>query len=188
MQMGLREANQHFSKAIKAVKAGREVVLTERGVPVAVIRPVRPAARPLGAADRAEAALQRMAAEGRARLATIPGPMPLRRWKPIRIKGSLSAALRADRDARWRWDARVRGYQRPREIVFWTLLEVDGRVLERAEAELTRGAPLRTLDALHIATALTFQADAGVRVPFITGDDQQRRAGLALSLEVVFVG
>lgn len=70
---------------------------------------------------------------------------------------------------------------------FWTLLEVDGRVLERAEAELTRGAPLRTLDALHIATALTFQADAGVRMPFITGDDQQRRAGLALGLEVVFV-
>ncbi len=94
MQMGLREANQHFSKAIKAVKAGREVVLTERGVPIAVIKPLRPA-------DGVEAALQRMAAEGRARLAKIPGPMPARRWKPLRIKGaSLSQALREDRDAR----------------------------------------------------------------------------------------
>jgi prevent-host-death family protein len=100
MQMGLREANQHFSKAIKAVKAGRDVILTERGVPVAVIKPLRPTTRPLRSADRAEAALRRMAAEGRARLAALPGPMPLRRWKPIRIKGSLSAALRADRDAR----------------------------------------------------------------------------------------
>jgi hypothetical protein len=60
-------------------------------------------------------------------------------------------------------------------------------VLERAEAELSRGTPLRTLDAVHIATALTFQADAGVRMPFITGDQQQRRAGLALGLDVVFV-
>lgn len=100
MQMGLREANQRFSKAIKAVKAGHDVVLTERGVPVAVIRPLRRASTPLSPADPAAAALQRMAAEGRARLAAIKGPMPLRRWKPIRIKGRLSAALRADRDAR----------------------------------------------------------------------------------------
>ena len=40
MRMGLREANQQFSKAIKAVKAGREVVLTERGKPIAVIKPL----------------------------------------------------------------------------------------------------------------------------------------------------
>ena len=37
--MGLREANQNFSKAIKAVKAGRVVVLTERGSPIATIQP-----------------------------------------------------------------------------------------------------------------------------------------------------
>ena len=96
MRMGLREANQHFSRAIKAVKAGREVVLTERGTPVAIIKPLRPTSP----ADPVEAALQRMAAEGRARLAEIPGPMPVRRWKPLRIKGvSLSQALREDRDA-----------------------------------------------------------------------------------------
>jgi prevent-host-death family protein len=40
MRMGLREVNQRFSKAIKAVKAGKEVVLTERGKPIAVIRPL----------------------------------------------------------------------------------------------------------------------------------------------------
>jgi prevent-host-death family protein len=93
MRMGLREANQQFAKAIKAVKAGREVVLTDRGVPIAVIKPLRPA-------DGVEAALQRMAAEGRVRLAELAGPVRRGRWQPIRIKGSLSAALRADRDAR----------------------------------------------------------------------------------------
>ena len=35
MRMGLREANQSFSKAIKAVKAGKDVILTERGKPIA---------------------------------------------------------------------------------------------------------------------------------------------------------
>ena len=43
MQVGLREANMHFSKYIKLVKKGREIVLTERGVPIAAIRPVAPA-------------------------------------------------------------------------------------------------------------------------------------------------
>ena len=50
MRMGLREANQHFSRAVKAVKAGQEVVLTERGRPIAVIKP-------LGAIDSADAAI-----------------------------------------------------------------------------------------------------------------------------------
>jgi prevent-host-death family protein len=38
--MGLREAKQSFSKAIKAVKAGKDVILTERGKPIAVIKGV----------------------------------------------------------------------------------------------------------------------------------------------------
>ena len=44
MKMGLREANQNFSKAMKAVKAGKVVILTERGNPIATIQPYRMAA------------------------------------------------------------------------------------------------------------------------------------------------
>ena len=40
MRMGLREANQNFSKAIKAIKAGKPIVLTERGKPIARITPI----------------------------------------------------------------------------------------------------------------------------------------------------
>jgi prevent-host-death family protein len=40
MKMGLREANQNFSKAIKAIKAGKAIVLTERGKPIAKIMPI----------------------------------------------------------------------------------------------------------------------------------------------------
>jgi len=42
--MGLREANQNFSKAMKAVKAGKVVILTERGNPIATIQPYKMAA------------------------------------------------------------------------------------------------------------------------------------------------
>ena len=41
MRLGLREANQRFSQTIKAVRAGKEVVLTDRGHPIAVIKPIK---------------------------------------------------------------------------------------------------------------------------------------------------
>jgi predicted nucleic acid-binding protein len=69
----------------------------------------------------------------------------------------------------------------------WTLLEVDLQVLTRAESVVGM-APVRTLDALHLASALVFQAETHLRPPFVTGDAQQRLAAEALGLNVVFVG
>ncbi len=40
MKMGLREANQNFSKALKAIRSGKAIVLTERGKPIAKIIPI----------------------------------------------------------------------------------------------------------------------------------------------------
>lgn len=40
LQVGLREANMHFSKYIKLVRKGEEVVVTERGNPIAIIKPL----------------------------------------------------------------------------------------------------------------------------------------------------
>ncbi len=94
MRLGLREANQQFSKAMKAVKAGREVILTERGKPIAVIKP-------LPQAKTAEATIRRLEAEGILRPALKRGPMPVPTWKPIRIKGRpLSETIREERDER----------------------------------------------------------------------------------------
>jgi prevent-host-death family protein len=95
MKRGLREANQQFSKAIKAVRAGKEVILTERGRPIAVIKPIREA-------DTQEAALQEMADEGLITLPTRKGPMPTPRWKPVKIKGKpLSQTIIEDREDRF---------------------------------------------------------------------------------------
>jgi prevent-host-death family protein len=94
MRLGLREANQKFSKAIKAVKAGKEVVLTERGKPIAVIKPLEPKENP-------EATIRRLEAEGLLRPASKRGPLPVPKWKPVPIKGkSLSQAISEERDER----------------------------------------------------------------------------------------
>jgi prevent-host-death family protein len=92
MRLGLREANQKFSQAIKAVKAGKEVVLTERGKPIAVIKP-------LAKEDKLEATLRRLEAEGLLRRGAKSGkPMPV--WRsPVRIKGKpLSQTISEERD------------------------------------------------------------------------------------------
>jgi prevent-host-death family protein len=92
MRMGLREANQSFSKAIKAVKAGKDVILTERGKPIAVIKQ-------LEQETSLHATLRRLEAEGLLRRCPRSGkPMPI--WRsPVRIKGKpISRTISEERD------------------------------------------------------------------------------------------
>jgi prevent-host-death family protein len=94
MRLGLREANQRFSKAIRAVRAGKEVVLTERGHPIAVIKPI-------GKEDAQDAALRAMVDEGLITPAARKGPMPTPRWRPVKVKGKpLSRTVIEDREDR----------------------------------------------------------------------------------------
>ena len=94
MKLGLREANQQFSKAIKAVRAGKEVVLTERGRPIAVIKPIKEK-------DTLGVALQAMVDEGLLKPASRMGPTPTPRWRPAKVKGKpLSQTVIDDREDR----------------------------------------------------------------------------------------
>lgn len=68
----------------------------------------------------------------------------------------------------------------------WELVEVTPLVLDRAES-LIRTEGLRTLDAIHVGSALVFESGAGARLPFITADDRQRAAAVRARLEVVWV-
>jgi prevent-host-death family protein len=90
MKLGLREANQRFSKAIKAVRAGKDVILTERGRPIAVIKPIEGAHDP-------KRVLEHMASEGLISLPSRKGRLP--RFEPIRVKGkSLARTIIEGRD------------------------------------------------------------------------------------------
>lgn len=91
MQIGWREANQKFSKAIKAVKAGEEVILTQRGQPIAVTKPLTPS-------ETGGATIHRLEAAGFLRAATTHRPMAPFKARPL--KGvPLSKTLHEERDA-----------------------------------------------------------------------------------------
>lgn len=46
-RVGLREANVHFAKYMKMVKEGEEILLTDRGEPFAVIKPLAKRKKPV---------------------------------------------------------------------------------------------------------------------------------------------
>ena len=81
MRIGLGAANQQFAKTIKAVRAGQQVVLTDRGRPIAIITPIKN-----DDTDR-ERVLQAMAAEGLITLPDREGPVPTPDWQPMKVKG-----------------------------------------------------------------------------------------------------
>ncbi len=91
MRMGLREANQRFCAAVKVVRAGGEVVLTERGRPIAVLRA-------LSAASGGEQRVRHLEATGLIRPAAKQGPLPAWRPRPVR-GGSIVRTLREEREA-----------------------------------------------------------------------------------------
>ena len=94
MKLGLREANQQFSKAIKAVRAGKDVILTDRGQPIAVIKPIKEK-------EARDVAMQAMVDGGFLTPASRKGPTPAPRWRPVKVRGkSLSQTVIDDREDR----------------------------------------------------------------------------------------
>ena len=69
----------------------------------------------------------------------------------------------------------------------WKLIEVGVSILSQGE-ELIQNTRMRTLDAIHIASLVTFQTSSGIQIPFVTGDARQRDAATHLGLDVLWVG
>lgn len=69
----------------------------------------------------------------------------------------------------------------------WTLVEIAPTILLRAEGVIRR-VPTRTLDAVHIASALFFNETGGGDVPFLTADSQQRQSAEAAGLTTRLIG
>jgi prevent-host-death family protein len=90
--VGIRELNQQTSQILDRVRAGETIEVTDRGVPIAEIRPV----------GRERSALARLAAEGRLNPAVIdPAALPVLPEGPL---DGINVAdwLAADReDERW---------------------------------------------------------------------------------------
>jgi predicted nucleic acid-binding protein len=69
----------------------------------------------------------------------------------------------------------------------WELVPVSEPLLALAE-DLIQRSPLRTLDAIHLAAALTFRQISGMRVPFVTADVRQREAAEPAGLALLWAG
>lgn len=91
MQIGLREANQQFSRLMKTVREGKEVLLTERGRPLAVVKPIR--------GGETESIIQRLETAGFLRPASKRGA--LQPWGTRSVRGvPVSQTVREERDDR----------------------------------------------------------------------------------------
>lgn len=90
--VGTRELKTRLGSYLRLVRSGKVVVVTDRGRPVAELRPIAPSG------DDEEAVLRELAALGRIRLGSGDEFPPLR---PVRLRsGSLSDAVLEDRGDR----------------------------------------------------------------------------------------
>lgn len=93
MKLGLREANQEFSKLVRAIRAGQEVILTDRGEAIAVVKPLERRGQ--------EKAFQNMVTEGLIRPSRQRGPMKPSRFRALKVTGrAVAETISADREER----------------------------------------------------------------------------------------
>ena len=124
------------------------------------------------------------------------GSLPVRGWlrrhdflssaiTPLEILSALGRRKQSGELSEKNFAAAVRrvGSDRAR----WELIELGGVVLNRAE-EIIQQQPMRALDAIHIASALVFQASAGLQIAFVTGDRKQADAAERMGLNVIWTG
>ncbi len=73
-----------------------------------------------------------------------------------------------------------------KDRAYWELVEAGEHVLRQAE-DLVQKTDVRTLDALHLASAVLFQSETGLSIPFITSDARQCDAAHAIGLTIIWV-
>jgi prevent-host-death family protein len=89
--VGIKELKNCLTQYLRRTKQGEEVIVTERGNPIALIQPIK-------SADKAvslEARLARLAAQG---LVTLPTRKPLKRVRLVKVSGKpISKTIVEDR-------------------------------------------------------------------------------------------
>jgi len=89
--VGVKELKNNLTQYLRRTKQGEEVIITERGTPIALIQPIK-------GADKAvslEAKLARLAAQG---VVALPTQKPLRRVRLVKVSGKpISKAIVEDR-------------------------------------------------------------------------------------------
>lgn len=89
--VGIKQLKNHLTQYLRRSKEGEEIIVTERGKPIAIIRPIHSAEE----VSSREARLAQLAAQGRLTLPTRP---PLEKIRLVKVSGPpLSALILEDR-------------------------------------------------------------------------------------------
>jgi prevent-host-death family protein len=89
--VGVKELKNRLTQYLRRTKRGEEVIITERGTPIALIQPIRNADK----AVSLEARLARLAAQG---VVALPTQKPLRRVRLVKVSGKpISKTIVEDR-------------------------------------------------------------------------------------------
>lgn len=104
---------------------------------------------------------------------------------PIEIRGALRRRAAENTIDSSRLPAALRRLAADRAQ--WNLLAASTEILDRTEQIVASNA-VRTLDAIHIASAQEFAGRLQGQVPFISADRRQIEAAAALGLTVQWVG
>ncbi len=89
--VGVKELKNRLTQYLRRTKQGEEVVVTERGRPIALLRPVLAEEKPASL----EAKLARLAARG---LVTLPTQKPLKKVRLVKVSGTpISRTILEDR-------------------------------------------------------------------------------------------
>jgi len=78
--VGIRDLKNRLTRYLRQTKHGEEIVVTERGKPIALLMPISSAKR----VTSLEARLAQLAAQG---ILTPPTRKPLRRLRPVKVSG-----------------------------------------------------------------------------------------------------
>jgi len=78
--VGIRELKNGLTQYLRRTKQGEEVIITERGKPIALIQPIRSVEHPVSL----EARLAKLAAQG---FVTLPTQKPLKRVRLAKVSG-----------------------------------------------------------------------------------------------------
>ena len=78
--VGVKQLKDRLTEYLRHTKQGEEVIVTERGTPIALIQPIKSADK----AASLEAKLARLAAQG---AVTLPTQKPLKRVRLVNVSG-----------------------------------------------------------------------------------------------------
>ena len=103
---------------------------------------------------------------------------------PIELHSAVQRRRRRDEITQPNYNSIVSRLAKDRS--YWQLVEVVPQILSKAE-ELVKTANVRTLDAIHIASAIIIQDSFTTPLPFISADERQLAAAQSCRLSVIAI-